>query len=152
MLAAGLAMIADSALALQAQNTFAAKATVVKSCVISDGRLSFGQYSTVDNARVPLDAESVGVTVTCVSDTAYKVYSTTATKALVKSGGGATLAFQLYSNAGRTVVLPTSNTSGAIAGTGNGYAQAITIYGRIPAGQKPQAGNYSLMTNLTVYF
>jgi spore coat protein U-like protein len=57
--------------------------------------------------------------------------------------GGAQLPYTLYSDPGRTVNWGNTVGSNTLAGTGNGSARALTVYGRLVAGKFVTPGNYS---------
>jgi spore coat protein U-like protein len=145
-----MAMGAGSALAGTGTDTGNLQVTtsVLQDSQISDDRLSFGQY--VSEQETNLDAVYVDVVANCTTGTVFQIYSTTATRQLVS--GGNHLNFQLYSDSGRSVVLPVANTTGAIEGAGTGGNQTIAIYGRMASGQTAAAGNYALATNLTIFY
>jgi spore coat protein U-like protein len=158
---AGLALTAVAAIGLPAElaeaagtatTTFQETANVQATCNISATNLAFGTY-----AGTVSDATST-VTVTCTNTTAWNVGLTAGTcpGATVTTrcmlNGAAQLGYALYRDSART--LNWGNTSGTdtLAGTGNGTAQANTVYGRIPAGQFPAPGAYADTITATVSF
>jgi spore coat protein U-like protein len=122
---------------------FSVTATVDKYCAISAAALSFGSYT-----GALVDTNST-VTATCSSTTTYTVglNAGTATGATVTNRsmtgpGSALLHYSLFSNS--TYTANWGNSSGSwVSGTGSGSAQALTVYGQIPAGQYPTPGNYA---------
>jgi spore coat protein U-like protein len=60
--------------------------------------------------------------------------------------------YQLYSNAARTAVWGTTIGTDTVAGTGNGNAQALTVYGRVPPQTTPPAAVYNDTVNVTVTY
>ncbi|MDI1238540.1 MAG: spore coat U domain-containing protein [Polaromonas sp.] len=109
---------------------------VVASCTISAGTLNFGSYTgAVLNAVGTLS-------VTCNTPTGYHVglgvgTAPGATESTRKMTGpsASTLAYALFSNAGRTTNWGNIGGTGTVAGSGTGRAQTLTVYGRMVAGQ-----------------
>jgi spore coat protein U-like protein len=132
---AGLFVIAASALwgaqvgAATSTAAFAVSVTVQSSCQITASALGFGTYAGA------LDIASSILTLTCTDTTTYNVG--------LLANGTARLAYALYSNAGRTVNWGDTVGADTVAGTGNGSAQVLTVYGRIAAGQLVKPGTYS---------
>ena len=112
-------------------------ATVISACLVSAGILNFGATIDPTSTVVPLNATGT-LNVTCTAATAYTV----ALSAGVNAGGATnfsaraikigvnTIGYQLYNDAGLTVVwgVGTSSTN-TTGGTGNGFAQSLTVYG-----------------------
>jgi spore coat protein U-like protein len=97
------------------------------------------------------------LTVTCTNTTPYNVGlnagatsgATVTTRQMLN--GTATLNYGLYTNA--TWTTNWGNTSGSwVAGTGNGSAQTLTVYGQIPAAQFVTPGSYSDTVLATVNY
>jgi spore coat protein U-like protein len=66
--------------------------------------------------------------------------------------GGANITYWLYRDAARTQVWGATVGTDTVAGTGNGSAQAITVYGRVPAQSSPAPGSYSDVVTATVIY
>jgi spore coat protein U-like protein len=66
--------------------------------------------------------------------------------------GAALVNYRLYRDAGRTQNWGNSIGTDTLAGTGNGAAQAITVYGRVPAQSTPAAGTYTDTVAVTVTY
>jgi spore coat protein U-like protein len=62
------------------------------------------------------------------------------------------VAYELYSNAGRTVRWGNTVNTDTIAGTGTGTPQSLTVYGRVPATQTVPSGSYSDIITVTVTY
>lgn len=136
------ACAAGSAAAQTASASMPVSATVVKACTASAAALAFGNYLFTANT----DATST-LTVTCSNTTAYTINVTNATALTISGPGGATLTYGLYSDAGRSAAFT------SVAGVGNGSAQTLTIYGRIPAGQSSATpGAYSGTATINVVY
>jgi len=112
----------------------------------------FGNYTgAVNNATST-------VTVTCTNTTPYTVglsagLATGATVTTRKmQNGTALLPYALYSNSGRTTNWGNSAATNWVSGTGNGTAQALTVYGRVAAALYPTPGSYSDTITVTVTY
>ncbi len=138
-------------------SNIAVSATVTSNCTLSTSALAFGNVSTLSGTNV--DATG-GITVTCTNGTAWSA----AANAGLGSGasmltrrmtaGANTLAYTLYTSSSYgTVWGDGTGTTGRITNTGTGTSQAITIYGRIPAGQASvPAGDYFDTVAVTVTY
>jgi spore coat protein U-like protein len=134
-----------------ATTTFSVTATVQKDCIVSATALVFGNYTgAVNNATST-------VTVTCTNTAPYTVglsagLASGATVTTRKMQDGALLLpYALYSNSGMNINW--GNTSGSwVSGTGSGYAQPLTVYGQIAAGQYPTPGSYTDTITATVTY
>ena len=64
------------------------------------------------------------------------------------------LNYILYTNSGRTIVWGSgAGGTGSLTGTGNGASQAVTIYGRVTAGQaSAPAGSYADTVTVTITY
>ena len=152
-----LALASSSLWAATATTTFAVTATVVPTCSISAAALNFG--AAIPNPILSnVDAQST-ITATCSTGAGYTIAlsaGTTpgATVALRRMEAGAlTVNYLLFSDAGRSNLWG-DGTLGTttLAGSGNGAAQVIPVYGRIPSGQAPGTGVYSDTVTVTITF
>jgi spore coat protein U-like protein len=85
--------------------------------------------------------QSSTINVTCTTPTAYTVALTPSNNVTTGAGvmtptGGVpgntdTVAYRLYSNAGRTITWGSVTGTNTVAGTGNGQVQPLTVYGRV---------------------
>src|SRR6266850_905384 len=130
-IAAGMPVVAQGTTAqIQVQ------ASVVKRCVITSSDVGFGVYDPVTaNATSPLDGAG-SVTVSCTKGTTARIGIDTGSNsqggARRMSGAGSFLAYELYSDAGRTDVW-TNAGSGLVTVTSASIAPTtLTVYGRIP--------------------
>ena len=142
-----------AALPATSTSSFNVTATVVATCVVSATPVAFGIYGTAQ-------LDSTGqVTVICVNGTSY----TLALDAGTGSGAslaarrmtgptGQTLTYSLYQDSSRSSVWGDVVGTNAMAGTGSGIVQVITMYGRIPASQYPSAGVYSDTVAVTLTY
>ena len=142
-----------TSIAATATSTFSVTATVVPTCLVSASTVAFGTYSGPQ-----IDATG-SVSVTCTNLAAYTVEldagtGASATTAARKMTGpsSATLTYNLYADAARTVVWGTLAALQAAAGVGSGSAQSLTVYGRVVGSQVPTAGSYSDTITVTVNY
>lgn len=153
-----LAGTATVAMPATTTTTFAVTAVVGASCSLGTvTTLGFGTYdplSAIDN-----DA-TTSISVTCTLLTPYNVglsagTTSGATVAQRKMQGltpANTLNYNLYSNAGRTVIWGNTIGSNTVTGTGNGLAQNLTVYGRIANGTAANTDTYSDTITVTVTY
>ncbi|MEJ1166413.1 spore coat protein U domain-containing protein [Variovorax sp. CCNWLW186] len=120
---------------------FVVSATVAKSCLVTADPLNFG---TVNGLPGQADRDQTSkINVTCTTPTPYTVAltpsngSTTGAGTMTPTGGvpgnADAVPYRLYRNAARTAIWGSvTGTGGNVAtGTGNGAAQALTLYGRV---------------------
>ena len=138
-----------------ATSTMAVSATVVSSCTVSTTPMSFGNYNNT------LLTSTATVTATCSNTTPYNVGlnagtasgATVTTRAMFVSGTpSVVLNYGLYSNSGHTTNWGMTVGTDTVTGTGNGSAQAITVYGQIPAGQLVAPGSYTDTITATITY
>ena len=150
-----LGLLSGQAQAATASTTFSVTATVAATCTISATNLAFGTYTgAVANSNST-------ITVTCTNTTPYNVglnagtapSATVSTRAMT-GPSSATLSYGLFQDA--TYATNWGDTIGTggdtESGTGNGSAQALTVYGQIPAGQYPAPGTYTDTITATVTY
>jgi len=153
LLSPGLSM------ALTAGNTFQVTATVISSCTVSGTTLNFG--NTIDSLATPtpVDATST-LTVTCSNTMPYTVSLNAGANAggasnfgtrKMKSGSN-TLAYQLYTDTGRSTVWGDGTASSTSAGTGTGSAQTLSIYGRLPSIANAVPGAHTDTVTVTITY
>lgn len=154
--AAALAVLAPCAAFAAGSDTdsFQVTATVLASCDVTASDLAFGNYDPV--AAANLDAETA-LSVTCTNGTPYNVGmslgngagASMATRRMTKSGGTQTLGYVLYQDSNRSVLFGNTGTD-RLAGTGNGTANTVHLYGRVPMQQAAPAGSYTDTIVVTV--
>lgn len=129
---------------------------VIADCTIAATGIDFGQTGVITAA---ISGQS-NINVTCTNTTPYNVGldagtgagSTGTTRFLGGSGANAdTVAFKLYRAPGSGLW---GNTQGSdtVAGTGNGNAQTLTVYGEIPVQKSPTPDSYKSVITATIYF
>lgn len=152
-----LTSLPASAMAATVTDTFQVTATVLGSCLVSATDLAFGNYTPTSGTA--LDQTST-VTVTCTTGTTYSVGLNAG---LNDDGNGVAgrrmvynttnfLAYALYSDSGRTTNWGNTPPTDTVGGTGNGAAQDITVYGRVPINQYVTAGAYADTITVTVTY
>jgi spore coat protein U-like protein len=154
-LAIGLPLVGGVAYAATATSTFTVDVTIQAQCLInSASNMSFGTRGVL-SANVD---QTSTIVVQCTDTTTYDIGldagtgagASVATRKL--TGGGATIDYRLYSNAGRTTVWGNTVATDTVAATGNGAAQSYTVYGRIPAQTTPAPAAYSDTITITVTY
>jgi spore coat protein U-like protein len=132
--------------------------TLVDACNISTTApttLNFGSAVALLSSNID---QTSTLTVTCSNNTGYNIGigAGTAPGATVTTrsmqNGAALVNYRLYRDAGRTQNWGNSIGTDTLAGTGNGAAQAITVYGRVPAQSTPAAGTYTDTVAVTVTY
>ncbi|HEY0300662.1 MAG TPA: spore coat U domain-containing protein [Rhizomicrobium sp.] len=153
---AALLSAQQAASAGQATTSFGVSATVQSSCSVSAGALAFGAYTAASGT--PNDVNST-VSVTCTSGLAYTVAldggttTSTVNARAMSDGATHTLNYALYTATGRTTLFGDGTlTTLTVAGTGNGAAQPVTVYGRIPVAQYVTAGSYTDTVGVAVNY
>lgn len=127
--------------------SFLVQANVAAQCSVTAADLNFG---AVNPTGGNVD-QTTTVTVKCTKNSAYDVAlggGTVAGSAVANrlmANGADTMAYQLYKDAGRTVVWGDAGAAQASGvGAGMGTNQVLTVYGRVPTGQTNLAvGSYS---------
>jgi len=140
--------------------TIAVTASVAPTCSVIASPLAFltVPVSTIVDSTALLN-------VTCTNGATYEVgldfganASGGGTQRNLKITGGATLLpYNLYQDAGHSI--PWGNTIGpglpnpiTVLGSGNGAAQALTVYGEIPSQGSVTTGVYTDSVTVTVYY
>lgn len=147
--------LASCPLAIAATNTssFTVNSTVQATCTITTTNLAFGTYTGTQT-----DATST-VTATCTNTTPYNVglnagtaSGATVTTRQMTGPSGTLLSYALFRDAARTQNWGNTVSTDTVAGTGNGSAQAITVYGRVAAGQFVTPGAYTDTITATITY
>jgi spore coat protein U-like protein len=159
LLSVGAAVAALAALAAPhtasagtATSTLGVSATVSANCSVTTTAVAFGTYTgAVNNAQGAIN-------VTCTDTTPYNIKldqggatgATVTTRAM--TGGGSTLNYALYSNAGMTTNWGQTIGTDTVTGTGSGVQQVVTVYGQIAANQNVPPNSYADTVNVTVAY
>jgi spore coat protein U-like protein len=150
-----LALAGPAAEAAVATGTFTSTITVQASCqVASTNTLDFGTQNLL-SANVDVQAN---FTVQCTNTTPYNIGlnagstagGTVATRLM--TSGAATIAYTMYSDAARTVNWGNTLVTDTVSGTGNGSAQVLTVYGRVPAQATPAPASYNDTVTVTINY
>jgi spore coat protein U-like protein len=150
-------VIPFSAAAATRQTTFTVTLTLQADCQIAATNLNFGTSGVI---AANIDQSST-LTVTCSNGAPYTVGldagsvtgSTVANRLLGGTGTPVpTVAFQLYRDAARSLTWGQTIGTDTAAGTGNGAAQTLTVYGRVAPQNTPAAGTYTSTVTATVTF
>ena len=148
-----LGLSTKPAVAATVTTTFGVTATVQATCLVSATNLAFGTYTgtTTDVAST--------VSVTCSNTTPYNVglsaglaTGSTVTTRQMTGPASALLNYALFSDASRTVNWGQTIGTDTVTGTGNGTAQAISVFGRLSSGQFVAPGAYTDTITATVTY
>lgn len=129
-------------------------ATVAAKCTIAaPNTLAFGDYDPlVDHASSSLDS-SATLSVACTKGAPdVWVGLGTGSNNRQMSNGSDLLQYELYADAGRSSVWGDSSATGVSYSAASKAPQALTVYGRVPAGQDVGAGSYSDSVVATINF
>ena len=151
---AGIGAAATSpVLAATATTTYNVTSTVQATCLVSGNNLGFGTYS---GSVVSI---STTLSVQCTNGTTYNVglnpgtaSGATVTTRAMTGPGSATLNYAMYQDAGHTTNWGQTVGTDTEAGTGNGNAQTLTVYGQVAASQYVSPGSYSDTITATVTY
>jgi spore coat protein U-like protein len=149
----GFGLVPMSAIAATATTTFAVTATVQATCLVSATAMAFGTYTGVTATS------SSTVSVTCTNTTPYNLGlsaglatgATVSTRSMT-GPGAALLGYALFSDSGRTVNWGQTIGTDTVTGTGNGSAQALTVYGQVAAAQYLAPGAYTDTITATITY
>jgi spore coat protein U-like protein len=160
MLAVGGGLVSNGHAAVATGN-LSVTTQVIGSCSITATTLAFGNVNIVLNTII--DGQST-LNATCTNGTPYVVglsagisvsATVTAHKMTRTAGGTQTIQYILYSDSNRTTNWGNAATvtNGEVAGVGNGVAQPIPVYGRIPTGQNlAPAASYADTITATINY
>jgi spore coat protein U-like protein len=152
-------LVGGTAFAGTDTSQFQVTATVGANCTITAAALDFQAYDPVGtNATSPLD-QTGSVTVSCTKGASiwvgldaglYGAVGSFGTRAMYNSTDH--LGYELYSDSGRSTVWGDTSGTGASWTSPGMAAHAMTIYGRIGAGQDVSTGSYADTITATVNF
>lgn len=151
-----VAVVGGPSLAATATGNMNVRITIQAECkVVTATDLDFGTRGVID---ANVDQTST-ISVQCTNSTPYTVGlsaggGAAATVAVRKMTGpaSATIDYTIYRDAARTQVWGVTAGTDVVSGTGNGNAQPITAYGRVPPQTTPAAGVYSDIVAITVTY
>lgn len=146
----------SSAFAATATAQFNVQIQINSECIVTSATdLNFGPHGVL---AASVDSTST-IGVQCTSGTGYTVG--------LNAGGGAgatvaarrmtgpsaqTVQYTLYRDGARTQLWGNTAGTDTVAGTGNGAAQTLTVFGRVPAQTTPGAGAYADIITVTVTY
>lgn len=134
---------------------FTVSATVVNNCLISATNVNFGTAGVLRSSL----AATGSISARCTNGDAFRislnggVSGNVAARTLQRQGGGGSVNYQLYTDSAHSIPWGdgTAGTS-TVTGTGSGNAQAISVYGQVPAQATPSPGSYSDTITATIVF
>jgi spore coat protein U-like protein len=144
-----------------ASKTLTVTASIASRCAIqSNATLAFGTYDPTSGTD--LDASQV-ISFKCTKGSIFDVGLGGTVGSRAMTNGSDTLAYELYSDSGRTTVWGNTQDSDTVDAddaadtTGNGLgagsaAQSRTVYGRVAAGQDKEPGSYTDGVTITIYY
>ncbi|MCA8034817.1 spore coat U domain-containing protein [Burkholderia arboris] len=134
--------------------TVTTTATVINNCIISATGVAFPPAGVLASALTA----SGSISARCTNGDAFRIAlngggsGNVAARTMQRAGGGS-VSYQLYQDSGFTQPWGDGTAGTSMAtGTGSGFAQAITVYGRVPAQATPAPGNYSDTITATISF
>src|SRR5262245_23046974 len=154
--AAGLATAGTVAHAATATSTFQVKITITAQCLAATTNdLDFGSTGFLSSN---VDAQS-SISVQCTNTTPYDVgFDQGVNGASVtarKLKGGPTnelISYAIYRDSSRSLNWGNTVGTDTVSATGNGSAQTIQVYGRVPPQSTPTPGNYTDTITVTVTY
>jgi spore coat protein U-like protein len=149
-------VVTPAANAATATGQFTVRLTITAECRINSATdLDFGSSGVI---ATNVDAQST-ITVQCTNSTPFNIGINAGTGAgatvanrLMTGPGAATVAYTVYRDAARTQIWGDTIGTDTLAGTGNGDAQPISVFGRVPPQATPAAGAYGDTLTVTVTF
>ena len=134
-------------------SSFVASITVLPSCTVSTTNMNFGTSGFIASN---IDATAT-VSPNCASGAPYSVSlsnGNTGTGPTTRkmTNGGNSVTYGLYRDAGRSQPWGDSIGTNTVGGTGNGSAQPITVYGRVPPQTTPPPATYTDTVIVTVTY
>ncbi len=134
------------------------KAQVDPSCTVAltaqNTVLAFGTLNATPALMVAQADATGSITISCASGVNYSVVAgdgrNYSSGWRMDNGSGQYVTYQLYSDAGRGTAFVRAGTS--LSYTGNGAAQTVTVYGRVPAQTAGGSGSFTDSVSFTVTY
>lgn len=154
-LASLLCASSTTALAVTVTSTFQSRIEIQAECKIqSTQTLDFGIRGVLD---ANFDAQA-NIGVQCTNTTPYNIQlnagstagGTISTRLMIN--GAATVAYQMYRDAGRTLNWGQTNGTDTLAATGTGAVQTHIVYGRVAPQTTPAPAIYTDTVTVTVEY
>ena len=149
-------VLAGTANASTTTSSLAVSMTITAGCTVAAGTIAFGtQSSLLSNVD-----QTGSVAVTCSNTTPYNVgfdagaNGGSVTTRKMKGGASNTefVNYSLFTTAARTSNWGNTVGTDTVTGTGNGNAQTVTIYGRVPTQTLGSPGAYADTVTVTVTY
>src|SRR5207302_7387885 len=145
------AALSQPALAGTATTTLGVSLTINAGCNVSSSPVAFPAQAVLGSAV----NQTGTVIVTCTNTTPYNVgldkgagSDASVSNRLMTGPSSATVAYGLFQDAAHTANWGNTAGTDAVAGTGNGSSQTLTVYGRIAPQTTPQPGAYADTVNV----
>ncbi len=137
--------------------TLPVTATVVDSCTVSATSLTFGSYSGLSG--LVTDAAAT-ISPTCTNGTVYSIAldaglgsGASSTSRFLTGPSATLLAYNIYDDVSRSSVwMDGTGTTTMSSAIGNGAAQPVSVYARIPASQNTLVGSYADTVTVTLTY
>lgn len=153
LMGAAAFVLPASAQTTTATTSFQVTATVLKLCSVSATNLAFGDYTPT-----AVSDQTSALTVLCTTNTPYTIALNLGTatsptlRAMTSAGTTTTLNYLLYRDASRTAIWGETTGTDTYSSSGTGTNQTVTVYGRVPAAQRPQPGAYTDTVTVTLTY
>lgn len=155
ILLAVAAMLPAGAAAAQASFNLGVSAFIANGCTISATSVDFGAYAGTTSQPT---VDGLGqITVRCQAGNGYDVRLSNGQNAagsqrrMAPASGAARLNYELYKDAGRSLRWGNSNAE-RLSGTGNGSAQMLSVFARLPGAQVVPFGAYADTITATIQY
>ncbi|QSN64857.1 MULTISPECIES: spore coat U domain-containing protein [unclassified Caballeronia] len=148
--------VSPSLFAASKTATFQVTLTIQDDCSIAANPLNFGSTGVIASN---ID-QSTNLAVTCTVGTPYNVAldagspagSTIPARTLKNAANTGTVQYNLFRDSAHTQIWGQTVGSDTVSGVGNGSAQTISVFGRVPAQATPAADTYTSTVTATVVF
>jgi spore coat protein U-like protein len=149
-------LFAGAAGAQTATTTFNVQMTINGQCVInSASNIDFGAKGVIN---VNVDATGT-IVVQCTTGTTYNIgldagtgTGATVAQRRMTGPGAAVINYGLFRDGGHATVWGNTIGTDTQAGTGNGAAQSLTVYGRVAPQTTPAPGSYTDTVTVTLTY
>jgi spore coat protein U-like protein len=158
----GLAFVGTPANAATTTQQFTVQLQIQAQCVInSTATLDFGTAGVLGGFDGSSNVDqTTTLKVQCTNSTPYNIGidggtttgGTTAQRLLVGGTSAATIQYNLYTTAGRSVIWGNTVNTDTVPSTGTGAQQTFTIYGRVPGQNTPIPDTYTDHVLVTITY
>ena len=141
------------ALPQHAHPTFTGSAGVLGNCAVAAANIGFGSQGLL---AANID-QTGGISVTCTAGTTYNIGLDDGHESAGPSGramafAGNKVKYGLYRDVARSQIWGSTISTNTVGGTGNGSAQNLSVYARVPPQVTPPTGTYSDVIVVTVTY